>query len=495
MNYRLVSKYLGQFIIIFSFLTLPSLLCALIYGETSMVYTFLNTIIVACLIGGALALFGKNATFKFYQREALGLVALGWLLSAIIGALPFYFSGAFSMVDSIFESMSGLTTTGATIMEDIESHPKSLLFWRSFSQWLGGMGIILLFIAVLPYLGAGGKQLFRSEVTGPDPRGLSPRIKDTASFLYKIYFGMTIILVLLLMFAGMDLYDALCHTFTTLSTGGFSPRQDSIAYYDSAIIETIIIVFMILAGTNFALYVTILRGKKFIFFRDTEWRTYLLVLTVATLLVAANLQGAQKQLVLSTSPPETPEYTAVETMRASAFQVVSIMTSTGYATEDFDVWPYFSRVLLLLLMFIGGNAGSTAGGLKVIRWVILAKMVYWRIESTFRPKTVRAIRVNGQVIEEDIQQMIYAFFALNMVVFSSGTLIMTFFGLPIESAASSVAATLNNIGPGFEHVGPVESFAFIPDIGKLFLALFMMMGRLEMFTVCVLFVPAFWRHA
>ena len=238
-----------------------------------------------------------------------------------------------------------------------------------------------------------------------------------------------------------------------------------------------------------------MRGKKFIFFRDTEWRAYILILTVATLLVAMNLYGVQKQLDLPTATPDTPEYNAFEAIRVSAFQVVSIMTSTGFATEDFDLWPYFSRILLLLLMFIGGNAGSTAGGLKVIRWVILAKMVYWRIESTFRPKTVRAIRVNGQVIDDDIQRMIYAFFALNMVVFGLGTLIMTLLGLPVESAASSVAATLNNIGPGFEHVGAIESFAFIPDIGKLFLALFMMMGRLEMFTVCVLIVPAFWRHA
>lgn len=489
MNGRIIAKYLGHFSIAIGLLMAPSAAWAVWFGEWGALAGILMAMAASCVIGVGMAGVGRTAPPQFYQREALGLVGSAWLWIAAMGALPFLFGGVLGPVDAYFESMSGFTTTGSTVLVDIEAVPKSLLFWRSFTHWIGGMGIIVLFIAVLPYLGAGGKQLFRSESPGPDPRGLKPRIKDTASILYKIYLGLTTVQTVALMAAGMSFYDALCHTFGTLATGGFSTRQASVGAYDSLAVELIIIVFMICAGTNFALYFAVLRGQWKAFWKDTEWRAYILVLAVCTVLVTANLMwGAWP----ASGADEAHGFG--KALRSAGFQVVSIMTTTGYGTDDFDTWPHFSRMLLLLLMFVGGCAGSTGGGMKVVRLIMVAKMVYWRLEWTFRPKTVRAIRVSGQVIDENIQRSVYAFFVLYVGCFAGGCLLMSLLGLPFQTAVSSVAATLNNIGPGLELVGPVMDFSAIPAVGKVLLSFFMALGRLELFALCAFFVPSFWRR-
>lgn len=493
MNYRLVAKYLGHFTLALGLLMLPSALCAVLFRDWASLISIAESIGVAMAAGAALTAIGYRAPDRMFQREGLALVGIGWLFMAVIGALPYVFSGTLDPVDAYFESMSGLTTTGATVLVDIEAVPESILFWRAFSHWIGGMGIIVLFIAVLPYLGAGGKQLFKSESTGPDPRGLRPRIKDTASVLWKIYVGLTAVQTVLLMLAGMNLYDALTHAFSTVATGGFSPRGESIAAFDSMVIEIIIIVFMVLAGSNFGLYFTMLRGDRLALLKNTEWKAYILILAIASALIAINLMGVQGQAA-GAGAARAPDYAPGEAIRHATFQTVSIMTTTGFVTKDFDYWPYFSRVLLVLLMFSGGCAGSTAGGIKVVRFIILLKMAYWRLESTFRPKTVRPIRINGQVVDDGTQRTVYAFFFLHMVVFGTGCLFISLLGMPFETAVTAVIASLNNIGPGLELVGAVESYAPIPAPGKVFLSICMAMGRLELFSIAVLLIPSFWKH-
>jgi trk system potassium uptake protein TrkH len=494
MNYRLVAKYLGHFTLAIALLMLPAVICAACYAEWSTLFAFVESMLISATLAAVLLLLGRKAPDQMYQREGLALVSIGWLLTAAIGALPYVVSGSLGAVDAYFESMSGFTTTGSTILTDIPSHDKSILFWRSFTHWLGGMGIIVLFIAVLPYLGAGGKQLFKSESPGPDPRGLRPRIKDTATVLYKIYLALTITQTILLMVAGMDLYDALCHTFGTVASAGFSTKATSIAHFDSVAIEVIIITFMVLAGTNFALFFAMMRGDRGAVFRNAEWRVFIAVLVIGTALVTINLMGVQGTIDVGEPQPQE-DYTFGKALREASFQVVSLTTTTGYGTANFDAWPHFSRALLLLLMFVGGCAGSTSGGIKIVRFIILVKMTYWRLESTFRPKTIRKVRINGYVIEDDVQRSVYAFFALHMTIFAIGILFMSYLGLPFQSAVSSVIATLNNIGPGIELVGPDLNFAFIPDAGKIFLSLCMAMGRLELFSICVLFIPSFWKHS
>lgn len=492
MNYALVVKYLGHFILLSAPMMFPSALWAIWFEEWLALQAFLESMAVAGSAGALLSMAGRHAPNRMFQQEGLALVGLGWLLIAAVGALPYVLSGTLAPVDAYFESMSGFTTTGSTVLRDIEAVDKSLLFWRALTHWLGGMGIIVLFIAVLPYLGAGGKQLFKTESPGPDPRGLSPRIKDTASTLYKMYLALTVLQTLLLMLAGMGIFDAICHTFATLATGGFSTKQASIAYFDSAWIEAITIVFMGLAGTNFALFFAMSRGDRWAMFRSTEWRVYVGILLIATLLITANLLGVQGPSPYT--PPGPPsEFAPAHALRVASFQVVSIMTTTGFATADFDHWPEFSRMLLVLLMFVGGCAGSTGGGIKVIRIVMLIKMVYNRLESTFRPRLVRAVRVNDVVIDDGVQHTVYAFFVLYMAITAVCSLFMTSLGLPFQTALTAVVATLNNIGPGLEFVGAVQDFSLIPATGKVVLSLCMVLGRLELFAICVLFLPAFWR--
>ncbi|HPU98243.1 MAG TPA: TrkH family potassium uptake protein, partial [Candidatus Hydrogenedentes bacterium] len=412
-----------------------------------------------------------------------------------------------------FETMSGFTTTGASVFGDVQSLPRSLLFWRALTHWLGGLGIVVILLAVLPWFGSGGKQLYRSEVPGLDKGGLRPRIHDTAIALLKIYIAFTLAQSALLLVAGMSLFDAVCHTFATLATGGFSTRNLSVGDYNSLAVEIIITVFMALAGINFGVYYAMARGDWRAPFKNSEVKAYLLMLAVATGLITLNLMGLQAAPVSGAqpaqsasaaepgandadpTPPAWSPYTLPDALRKAAFQVVSITTTTGFSTDDFDQWPYFSRALLVTLMLIGACSGSTGGGTKVIRILILARVVWLYLERMFRPKTVRVVRVNDEPLPAEMLHIVPVFFALHIGVLVVGTLFMSWLGLPFQSALTSVIACVNNIGPGLELVGPMANYAAIPDVGKIFLSLTMLMGRLEFFSVCVLLFPSFWRRA
>jgi len=495
MNYRLVAKYLGQFTVGVALLMLLSAAWAVYFQEWRALSAFTGSISIAAIGGSVLLLLGRGAGQEMYERETLALVSLGWLLAAGVGALPFVLSGVLTPIDAYFESMSGFTTTGSSVLPDIEATAKSILFWRSFTHWVGGMGIIVLFVAVLPYLGVEGKHLFKSEMSRPDREGLRPRVRDTAALLYKLYFGFTFFGTVFLMLAGMNLYEALCHTFGALASGGYSTRQASIGAFHSLPIELIIMALMIIAGTNFGLFFAMLRGDWKAPLRNTEWRVYMGLLVVSTLLVTANLMGMQGRAHFDeAAAPAEAAYSFGHALRGAAFTATSLMTTTGYCTDDFDMWPYFSQMLFIFLMIIGGSAGSTSGGLKVVRFAILIKMLRYRIEATFRPKTVRSIRINDEAVDEETRYNVYTYLAMYVFVFSGAVLLLSGIGLPFRTAISAVAATLNGVGPGLEHVGAARDFHLVPDSGKLVLCLCMLLGRLELFTFCALFVPGFWKR-
>ncbi len=498
LNYRLLIRNLGILLMAFGITMIPTLVCAAAFQEWKALIAVLESMGLTLAVGVGMVGLGWRAPKQMFQRETLGMVGLGWILCSMAGALPYVFSQTLGPVDAWFESMSGLTTTGSTVIADIEACSKSILFWRSFTHFLGGMGIIVLFVAVLPYLGVGGKHLFRSESTA-DPRRLNPRIKETAATLWKIYFGMTVILTVALMLAGMDLYEALCHTFGTVATGGFPTKQASIGHYDSYAIELIILVFMVLAGSNFALLRVVIKGSPLSLFRDTEWRAYIGIMAVTSAFIAINLMGLRLHSPIDETHPESYQevanYEPAEAIRQATFISVSIMTTTGYGTHNFEQWPYFSQMILVALMFVGGCAGSTGGGIKVVRVVILLKMIYWRLENSFRPKTVRPIRLGEVVVDEDAQRRVSTFLLLHLFVLGMGSIFMAGLGLPPLTAATSVITTLNNVGPGLEFVGAGHDFSKIPDAGKIFLTFCMAMGRLELYSILVLFVPGFWKHA
>lgn len=493
MNFRLVIRYIGFFVLAVSGAELTAIPWAIVESEWEVLIGFVMSAAVGVVIGILCLLIGRNAPDVFTHREGLGLVSLSWLAVAAVGAIPYLLTGALDPVGAFFESMSGFTTTGSTVIQDIEAQPKSLLFWRALTQWLGGMGIVVLFIAVLPYLGAGGKLLFRSESPGPDPRALTPHIKDTATALYRIYLLFTAVQTAALMLAGMTFYDALVHTFTTLPTGGFSTRQASIAAYDSVAVEVIIIFFMVVAGTNFALYFAMMRGDWFAVFKSTEWRVYIALLSGVTVIIAIDLLIAEFNT--AGGAPTGGEYTAGSALRSASFQVVSIMTTTGYGTDDFDTWPHLSRMLLIALMFVGGCAGSTGGGIKVARIIMLLKIMYWRVESTFRPKTIRAVRIGDEVVDREVQNTVTGFIILYVIWLSAGILFMSALGLRFETASSAVITCLNNVGPGLDLVGASRDFSQVPGVGKIFLSLCMVLGRLELYSVTVLLMPSFWKHS
>ncbi len=417
-------------------------------------------------------------------KESFAIVTLGWVIAAAIGALPFVFYGACpTYSDAFFEAMSGLTTTGATVIGNIDVQPNGILFWRSFLHWLGGMGIIVLFIAVLPGAGVGGSRLFRAEVPGPLPERIVPRIKETAKTLWLIYVGFTVVEIVLLCLAGMGLLDSVNHSFATMATGGFSTKAASVGAWTSPGIHWIIAVFMLLAGVNFTLYFRALSGRNLrVFFHDAEFKFYLSVIMVAIALITVNL--------LRTGNFQN----MIEAFRHSAFQVISIITTTGFATVDFDMWPSFSKAVLMTLMFIGGCAGSTAGEIKVGRILILIKHGHKEVFQFIYPRAVTLPKVNGSPVSHSMLDTITAFFFLYIATFIGSSLVMTLFGLDLVSACSAVAATLGNVGPGLVVVGPTLTYQPIPALGKWVLSACMLLGRLELFTVLVLFIPDFWRR-
>ena len=414
-------------------------------------------------------------------REGFAIVTFGWIFFSLFGSLPYLLSGAIpSITDAFFETMSGFTTTGATILTDIEALPHGILLWRSLTHWLGGMGIIVLSLAILPFLGVGGMQLFKAEVPGPVADKLTPRVTETAKILWGVYMLFTVVETILLMIGGMTLFDALCHTFGTMATGGYSTRNASVGAYDSAYIDYVIVIFMFLAGVNFSLHYRLLRGNWRAYREDREFLVYVGLIVVATLIIGIdiwrNVYG-----------------NAADALRYALFQVVSIQTTTGYGTADYEQWSYSSQFLLWLLMFVGGCAGSTGGGMKVMRLHLLFKFAVAEFTKLLHPHAIVPVRMRQVAIPRDVITNILGYFVLFIFLFVSGVFIMTLLGLDILSALGAVVASLGNIGPGLNLVGPTDNYGFLPAAGKWVLCALMLMGRLEIFTVLVLFSPAFWK--
>ena len=383
-------------------------------------------------------------------------------------------------MDAVFESVSGFTTTGSSVLTDIEAVSKGLLFWRSFIQWLGGMGIIVLSVAILPFLGVGGMQLYKAEVPTPVPDKLKPRIRDTATILWKVYALISMVQVMLLLLGGMSLYDALCHTFTTMPTGGFSTKNASIAHYDSVYFDCIFIFFMLAAGINFSLHYQMLRGKPLAFWQDSECRFFMGAVILLIILVSLDIFG-------------TVYKTIGQAVRFGAFQVVSIVTTTGYATADYEKWPAMSQLILLLCMFLGASAGSTGGGMKCLRIMLCFKYCYKELFSLIHPRSVSHIKIGGKLVPDDVMRSVLGFLALYVGLFALCSVLLAGMGVDFITSFAAVAATLGNIGPGFGMVGPVDNFSQIPYLGKWLLIWCMLLGRLEIFTVIIFVVPEFWR--
>ena len=452
-----------------------------LYYEDGVWSTFLLSAAICLAFGSVLMRTCRNKG-EISVRDGFAVVTFGWSFFALFGALPFVLSGSIpSFFDAVFETMSGFTTTGATILTQIETLPESMLLWRALTHWLGGMGIIVLSLAILPMLGVGGMQLFKAEVPGPTADRLKPRIQDTAKLLWEVYVLITAAEVVLLMFGGMSFFDALCHSFATLATGGFSTRDASVGAYNSAYIDWVITFFMFMAGINFSLHYHALRGRAREYFRSEEFRIYLyLTLGVTGIIVLLN-QG-------------TVYDSFFDNLRYSIFQVTSILTTTGFGTADYEQWPLTTQYLLVSLMFIGGCAGSTAGGMKIARILLLFKHAHVQLFRLIHPRAVRLVKFNGQPVDREVMQSILGFFALFIGTFVVASLLMSLAGMDLVSGGAAVIATLGNIGPGIGSVGPADNYAHVSDFGKSVLIGCMLLGRLELFTVLVLFFPTFWRR-
>ncbi|HEV2062761.1 MAG TPA: TrkH family potassium uptake protein [Solirubrobacteraceae bacterium] len=415
-------------------------------------------------------------------RDGFFAVTLAWLVAAAVGAVPFLLHGTFDRpVDAFFESMSGFTTTGATLLAEIEAEPDAILLWRSLTQWLGGIGIVVLVVAIAPATGLASQRVFYAEISGITAERLTPRIADTAKIIGGLYLALTIAGFAAYWIAGMTPWDAVNHVFTTIATGGFSTRTASIGAFDSLAIELVAIAFMVAGGINFAFYWLALRGRNRIWPQAAEVRAYLSILAVGIAVATVALVATDDDLGFAAS------------LRDAAFTVVSLTTGTGYTTADYDEWPNFARLGLLALMFVGGCAGSTAGGMKVIRIVLLLKTAGQEVQRQLRPKAVQVLRVRGRVFSEEVRRGVLGFFYVYVTVFLGGTLAMAAAGLDPLTAASSVVATLNVVGPGLGDVGATENYAAVPEGGLWVLSALMLIGRLEVFTVLVLLTPAFWR--
>lgn len=421
----------------------------------------------------------REGTHHLRTREGFLLVTGSWIAASAVGAFPFMLSGAIpSYTDAFFETMSGFTTTGASILTAIESLPKAMLFWRSLTHWLGGMGIVVLTVAILPFLGVGGVQLVRAESPGPTLDKIAPKITQTAKILWLIYVGLTVLETILLMFGGMSLFDALTHTFGTLATGGFSPRNASVGAYNSGYIDWVITVFMVMAGLNFGLYHKLLNGNIRDIFRNTEFKAYLAIFFGSVLIITLSLLEMYGGFGRA--------------LRYAGFQAASIITTTGYATADFDLWPTAAKGVLFFLMFVGGCSGSTGGGPKVIRIVALFKLALNEMKYMARPRGISRVRLNGEPVKKDFLYSVSGFMLLYLTCLMVVTLVVTIFGADLVTGFSTALVTVGNIGPGFGKIGPTMNYAFYHPFVKWVLSAAMMAGRLEVYTVLILLTSSFW---
>ncbi len=481
MNKKIILRVIGFLMFVEGVAMLLPLAISLIYNENDTMGFVLSSGI-NILLGAFIIWLTRNACKDIGKREGFIIVALVWIIFSLLGSLPYIFTGTITnYTDAFFETMSGFTTTGSSVLNDVEALPHGILFWRSLTQWLGGMGMIVLSLAILPVFGIGGMQLYIAEVPGPTPDKISPRIRQTAATLWVIYLIFTIAEILLLWIGKMPLFDAVCHSFSTMATGGFSTKQASIAHWPSAYIQYVITFFMLIAGTNFTLLYFVIRGQFKPIRNDEEFKYYGLITLGFTVLIFSGL-------LISTQ-------TGVEkAFRDSLFQVVSIITTTGFVTVDYLLWKPVMVALIFSVFFFGGSAGSTGGGIKIMRIVLLFKNGYYELKRMLHPNAVIPLKFNKHSVDAKIVTNVLAFFVLYFVIFGGSTVFFMLFEPDLETSMGAVASSLANIGPGLGSVGPVETYAHVHPIGKWFLSFLMLLGRLELFTILVLFSPSFWKR-
>lgn len=484
-NYKLSFKILGILLLAESFFLLTALGIEIIYKEGA-ISGFIAAICASMLLGTAGIFAGKNAPPNIGKREGSVIVTGIWVLFTLVGLLPFLVSGSIpDFTNAFFETISGFTTTGASIMDNVELHPHSILFWRSLTQWIGGLGIIVITLAILPLFGFTGFQLFAAETTGPTKDKINPKASETAKRLFLIYVILTIIETFLLKAAGMNWFDAVCHSLATISTGGFSTRQTSIAYWNSPAIEYITIFFMVFSGVNFSLYYFLfkLKGKKV--FKNEELKYYFLILlTFTVFIMLSNLDWHQM-----------PAWESFEkTARESLFMVCSIMTTTGFTIYNYMRWMPFTWIMLLILMISGASSGSTSGGIKVVRVVLVVKFCYYEFKRMIHPNAVLPIRYNGHIVRDEIITRVVAFVLLYSILIILGILVLSYNGLGFVESVSGMITCLSDVGPGLGEFGHDGSFVGIPAFTKWFLSFVMLIGRLELFTVLLILTPAFWKR-
>ena len=494
LNHKIIIHFFGLLLLFNGEFMLISALISFIYNDGVTLNLVLSGISVLVL-GAIFMLSSLNHRKEMNRREGYVVVAFGWVIMALSGTVPYLFTGSISnFTNAFFETMSGYTTTGASILNDIEAMPEGILFWRSLTHWIGGMGIIVLAVAILPLLGIGGMELFAAEAPGPSADKLHPRITDTAKRLWLIYFGYTAAETILLQVAGMSFFDAINHALCTLSTGGFSTKNANVAYWNGQpIIQYIIIVFMFLAGTNFVLSYFAFKGKVQKIINDEEFKLYFKFIAVFTLIAAFIIYFKADVSASSISHPMVWGE-AESAFRHALFQVLSVITTTGFVTADYTLWAPFLVVLFFGLMFLGGSAGSTSGGVKVVRHLILIKNGFLEFKRTLHPNAIVPVRYNNKAISGDIVFNILGFFILYMLSFIIGSLGFSIMGINFESAIGLAASSLGNVGPALGDFGPVNNYSNLPSIGKWWCSFLMLIGRLELFTVLILLTPFFWRN-
>ena len=502
MNLRFVSLILGGVLIIESLMMVVCCLFSWFFERESSPESFpawLSSILILLFFVVVFGLFGRKADRDMiFRREALAVVGLSWLLCGIFGAIPFIL-GPCQMPwwDALFESYSGFTTTGSTVVRHLEGLPESYLLWRSLMQWMGGMGVVVLFVALLGFLGVGGKALFQGETSGLAEGDLKPRIQSLSLSYLLIYLALTGVAGLGLLICGMSFFDAANHAMTAIATGGFSPKDASIAYYDSVFIQLWLVIIMIAGGVAFPIHYKIWVLKQVgVLRRNEETRLFFIVLGVAVVLVTLDLLIRDRYTWHNTLVREHYTWDNVgAAFMDSLFSVVSVGTTTGYVTADFASWPPFAQVILLLLMVMGGCAGSTSGGVKAARMIVFAKEIFYQLRLVYRPRLIQRIRLNGKILEDTMVSAVTFYFALYLMIFIFGIVVLALLepNLEIDSTVSAVFACLNNIGPGLDQIGPTENFAFFNPASKMWLSLLMLLGRLELYAILLLFVPGFWK--
>ncbi len=479
-NFRPVARVIAVLLMLIGGMMLTGIPFSL-YFDSGDFWALLNSGLICITVGAGLWLAPIPGTGDIKKREGYLIVAMGWLAMVTFGTLPYLLSGVIpDVVGAFFETVSGMTTTGASVLTDIEAAPKGILYWRSLTQWIGGMGIIVLTVAIFPLLGIGGIELFVAEAPGPTSDKLHPRIRETAKRLWQIYVGLTGALLIVLMAVGLDFYEAINHALTTMATGGFSTKNASMAYYDLPQVQYPIIFFMFLAGTNYTVIYFGLKGKLRKVWQSDEFRAYLIVvalLTVIVTLAVKNNTGLGWE----------------KAFRDSLFQIVSIITTTGYVSANYASWGNSLTMLFFVLMFLGACAGSTSGGIKLIRHLVFFKNSFLEFKRILHPRAVIPLKLNGQVVTGRILTHIIIFLLLYLILFVTGSIIVAAFGLDFTTAVGAVATSLGNVGPGIGNVGPVDNFAWLSAPVKLFLSFLMLLGRLELFTILVLFTPYFWK--